>query len=250
MSRVSALRLLVVGGFVVALEVLCRTGIISKLVLIAPSDMAIHLFRILTSRKADADILESLTNVVIAVLLSVIGGFAVGAAIHSFPRLRRAIDPFLASYYALPFFAFYPLFIVLFGLGRGAIVAIGVLFGIVAMIISTLTAFDRIPRVLVRTASVYRMGPIEAALRVKLPSAIPYLFTGFKLAIAYAFIGVIAAEFILSDRGLGYAISYAYNNFENRKMYALMLLIIVIVSVVNGIFRAWELRLARRRGLA
>ena len=54
-----------------------------------------------------------------ALVLSVVGGFAIGAMIHSFPRLRRAIDPFLASYYALPFFAFYPLFIVLFGLGRG-----------------------------------------------------------------------------------------------------------------------------------
>ena len=248
MSRVGFLRLLVVGGFVVALEVLCRTGIISKLVLIAPSEMAMHLVRILTSRKADADILESLTNVVMAVVLSVVGGFAIGAMIHSFPRLRRANDPFLATEYALPFFAFYPLFIVLFGLGRGAIVAIGVLFGVVAMIISTLTAFDRIPRVLVRTASVYRMGPVEAALRVKLPSAVPFLFTGFKLAIAYAFIGVIAAEFIMATSGLGYSISYAFNNFDNGTMYGLMLFVILLVTVVNAFFHAWERRLLRRWG--
>jgi NitT/TauT family transport system permease protein len=168
--------------------------------------------------------------------------------IHSFPRLRRAIDPFLASYYALPFFAFYPLFIVLFGLGRGAIVAIGVLFGVVAMIISTMTAFDRIPRVLVRTASVYRMGPVEAALRVKLPSAIPYLFTGFKLAIAYAFIGVIAAEFIMATSGLGYSISYAFNNFDNGTMYGLMLFVILLVTIVNAFFHAWERRLLKRWG--
>ena len=121
MSRVGFLRFLVVGGFVVAVEVLCRTGIISRLVLIAPSEMVVNLVRILVSRKADADIAESLTNVFIAVILSVIGGFALGSVVHSFPRLRRAIDPFLASYYALPFFAFYPLFIVMFGLGRGAI---------------------------------------------------------------------------------------------------------------------------------
>ncbi|HSN20006.1 MAG TPA: ABC transporter permease subunit, partial [Usitatibacter sp.] len=63
-------------------------------------------------------------------------------------------------------------------------------------------------------------------------------------------IGVIAAEFILSDRGLGYAISYAYNNFNNRTMYALMLLIILVVATVNAVFQGWERRLARRRGLA
>ena len=248
MSRVGFLRLLVVGGFVVALEVLCRTGIISKLVLIAPSEMAMHLVRILTSRKADADILESLTNVVMAVVLSVVGGFAIGAMIHSFPRLRRAIDPFLASYYALPFFAFYPLFIVLFGLGRGAIIAIGFLFGVVAMIIATLNGFDRIPRVLGKTAKVYGMGPVVAALRIKLPSATPYLFTGIKLAIAYSFIGVIAAEFIMAPSGLGYSIAYAFNNFDNRTMYALMLFVIVLVVIVNALFHAYEQRLLRRLG--
>jgi NitT/TauT family transport system permease protein len=67
----------------------------------------------------------------------------------------------------LPFFAFYPLFIVLFGLGRGAIVAIGFLFGVVAMIIATLNGFDRIPRVLLRTAAVHHMSPTATALRIK-----------------------------------------------------------------------------------
>lgn len=248
MSRVGFLRLLVVGGFILAIEVLCRTGAISPRVLIAPSDMAVRLYRLLLSGKANADIIETLGNVAISVVLSVSGGFAIGAGIHALPRLRRAIDPFLASYYALPFFAFYPLFIVLFGLGRGAVVAIGFLFGVVAMVIATLNGFDRIPRVLVRTAAVYHMGPVEAALRIRLPSAVPYLFTGVKLAIAYCFIGVIAAEFIMASSGLGYAIAYAFNNFDNGTMYALMFFIIVLVTIINGLFYTYERRLMRRWG--
>ena len=59
---------------------------------------------------------------------------------------------------------------------------------------------------------------------VHLPAAAPHLFTGVRLAVAYAFIGVIASEFILSGEGLGYAIAYSYNNFDNRTMYGLMLL--------------------------
>jgi NitT/TauT family transport system permease protein len=178
----------------------------------------------------------------------VTGGFTIGALIHAFPRVRAAIDPFLASYYALPFFAFYPLFIVLFGLGRGAIVAIGFLFGVVAMIIATLNGFDRIPRVLLRTAAVHHLSPAATALLIKLPSAVPYLFTGIKLAIAYCFIGVIAAEFIMASSGLGYAISYAFNNFDNGTMYALMLFVIVLVTIVNALFYSYERRLLRRWG--
>ena len=237
MSRVGLIRLLVVGGFIAALELLCRTGAISPRVLLAPSDMALRLAKLLASGKATADIVETLGNVAISLVLSVTGGFAIGALIHGFPRLRAAIDPFLASYYALPFFAFYPLFIVLFGLGRGAIVAIG-----------TLNGFDRIPRVLLRTAKVHHMGPAATALLIKLPSAVPYLFTGIKLAIAYCFIGVIAAEFIMASSGLGYAISYAFNNFDNGTMYALMLFVIVLVTIVNALFYSYERRLLRRWG--
>ncbi len=248
MSRVGLYRLLVVGGFVVLLEVLCRAGLISPRVLIAPSEMALRLGQLLAAGKFNQDIAQTLGNVALAFVTSVCGGFVLGAVIHAFPRLRRALDPFLASYYALPFFAFYPLFIVLFGLGRGAIVAIGFLFGVVAMIIATLNGFDRIPRALIKTAQVYRMGPVAAALRIKLPSALPYLFTGIKLAIAYAFIGVIAAEFIMAPSGLGYAIAYAFNNFDNRTMYALMLFVIVLVTIVNALFHAYEQRLLRRLG--
>jgi NitT/TauT family transport system permease protein len=248
MSRVGILRFVVVGGFVLALELLCRFGVISPRILIAPSEMATKLVQLLASGKANEDIAQTLGNVALSFVFSVIGGFVIGAIIHSFPRLRRAIDPFLASYYALPFFAFYPLFIVLFGLGRGSIVAIGFLFGVVAMIIATLNGFDRIPRVLEKTARVYGMGPVAAALRIKLPSAIPYLFTGIKLAIAYSFIGVIAAEFIMAPSGLGYSIAYAFNNFDNRTMYALMLFVIVLVTVVNALFYGYEQRLLRRLG--
>ena len=52
-----------------------------------------------------------------------------------------------------------------------------------------------------------------------MPAALPRLFTGFKLALSYALIGVIAGEFILSGTGLGYAISFAYQSFDNRAMY-------------------------------
>jgi NitT/TauT family transport system permease protein len=70
-----------------------------------------------------------------------------------------------------------------------------------------------------------------------------------KLAVAYAFIGVIASEFILSGAGIGYAIAYAYNNFNNQTMYALMLLVVIIVTAVNGGLNAVDRRLqARLRG--
>jgi len=90
------------------------------------------------------------------------------------------------------------------------------------------------------------MREFDAALRMKLPAAAPHLFTGVKLCVAYSFIGVIASEFILAPSGLGHAIAYAYNDFDNRTMYALMLFLMVVVIALNMLLHGWEQRLLKR----
>ena len=176
----------------------------------------------------------------LAATLAVVGGFGLGYGLFRLPRLRRALDPLLASYYAVPTFIFYPLFIVLFGLNRLPLVAIGFVFAVVAMAINTLTGFERVPTVLRRTARALRLSEPATLVQVTMPACAPYLLTGAKLVIAYSFIGVIAGEFVLSGAGIGHEIAFAYNNFDNPTMYGLMLLLIGFVSALNMLLFAWE----------
>jgi NitT/TauT family transport system permease protein len=250
MSRVTLVRLAVIAGFVALVEALCRSGVINPLTLLPPSAMAAHLFELLTSGEINEAMANTFSNVAIAFVLSVVAGFAVGVVIHAVPRLRRVCDPLLASYYSVPVFVFYPLLVSLLGLNRWPLVAIGFMFGVTAMVIATLNGLDRVPRVLLKLARVHRMSRGAEVLRIVLPAAAPNLFTGAKLALAYAFIGVIAGEFILSGGGLGYAIAYAYDAFDNRTMYALMLFVLIVVTAVNAALYVWEQRLLRRRGRA
>jgi NitT/TauT family transport system permease protein len=247
MTYEGRIRLGVIAGFVALIETLCRLEIIPATVMIAPSEMAGALAAILASGQFNGDIASSTGNVAAAAVISVVLGFLAGLVIHAWPALRGAVEPLLASYYAIPTFMFYPVFIIVFGVGNRAIIAIAVLLAVVAMITATLNGLDRIPQVLRKTARIYRMSRLSRALLIDLPAAAPYLFTGVKLAVAYAFIGVIASEFILSGSGLGYAIAYAYNNFENREMYALMLLILIMATLVNGALDAVDKRLRARR---
>jgi NitT/TauT family transport system permease protein len=246
-KRENSVRLVVVAGLVLALELLCRTGVIPMGVMIAPSQMLVHLGEILGSGKFNADIRASLINIAVASLAAVVAGFLIGLLIHSLPLLRHAIEPLLASYYAVPTFIFYPVFIVMLGVGPLPIIAIGVLLAVVTMITATLSGLDRIPKVMRKSAQMFRMPRWRSALFIELPAALPYLFTGVKLAVAYAFIGVIASEFILSGVGIGYAIAYAYNNFESQDMYALMLLVLLLVTGVNMVLNAFDRRFQARR---
>jgi NitT/TauT family transport system permease protein len=243
----SVVRAAVVFGFIALIEVLCRTGVIPASVLLPPSAMATHAVELLQSHKFDHDIAISFFEIVTASILSVVLGFALGLGIHAVPRLRRAVESFLASYYAVPTFIFYPVFIVLLGVGTLPIIAIAVLLAVVTMITATLNGLDRIPHALHKSGLVMKLSPWQSALRIKLPAALPYLFTGVKLSVAYAFIGVIASEFILSGAGVGYAIGYAYNNFQNDDMYSLMLLILVTVTLVNAALNHIDRRFQSRR---
>lgn len=243
---VPLLRALLVAALLGLLELACRLQWIAPTSVIPPTAMARALWAMLRAG-TEADNLAATTGrVAAAAAISAALGLATGFALHARPRLRAAIEPVLASWYAIPTVMFYPVLIVLFGVGAASIVAIAVLLAAVAMVSATLSGLDRVPPVLLRTARTLGMGPASTALRVRLPSAAPYLFTGLKLVVSYAFIGVIASEFILSGSGLGYAIANAYNNFDNPTMYGLMLLIVLLVTAVNALLQAADDRLRAR----
>lgn len=253
MTRAAAVvctRVAVIAGCVLALELACRTGMIDKLTLIPPSAMAGAMLELLASGEISGDIAHTFLTVAIAFVAAVLVGFSGGAILHGVPRVRRAIDPLLASYYAVPIFVFYPLLVAVFGLNALPLIAIGFLAAVPAMLLGTLLGLDRVPRVLRKAARVHRLGRVATVLRVVLPAALPNLFGGIKLALAYWFIGVIAGEFILSSGGLGYGIAYAYESFENRAMYGRMLFVLLVAIITNGVLYAWETRLNRRRGRA
>ncbi len=250
MSKIASLRLAVIVIAVGLLEAACRAGLIDHRVVIPPSEMASALVHILITGQANHQIVRTFGIVIIAVAIAVVLGFALGVIVHALPRVRQALDPLFATYYAVPIFIFYPVMIAIFGLSAVPIILIGVLNAIVAMIIATLNGLDRVPRVLTKVGRVHRMGTVSTALLLKLPAAAPYLFTGVKLAVSYGFIAVIASEFIMAPAGLGRVISDAYSDFNNPHMYGLMLLLVIVATVVNMVLHVFDQRWAERRGIA
>ena len=250
MSRVALYQASVVVGFVLLLEVLCLTGVIDKITMPAPHIIARDFFNLMVvKRTLYPEIGASLLNVLIAFTAAFVIGLVTGVILHHFRKVRDILDPLFATYYAIPVFAFYPLFVVIFGLGNGPQILIGYMLGVVAVIVTTLNGLDRVPRVLKKTAQISRLTPLQTATRVTLPFSMPYMLTAAKLALAYAFIGVIGSEFIMAHSGMGYEIGFAYTNFDNATMYPLIVLILLLSIIVNGLLSRWEKVLLARRGI-
>lgn len=238
--------LALVFGLLVVLELCVRTGVVSRHIIPPPTRIVSRLIEMIGDGSLWPPLVQSGRVFLIALIGSVVLGFLCGLLLHTVPRLRAAVAPVLTSYFAVPIFVFYPVFIVLFGLGDLALVLVAGIFGMMAFISATLNGLDRLPRVFGRSAQVMGLGRVARLWHVTLPSLAPHLMVGGKIAVTYALIGVIGGEFILATEGLGYRIAFAYNNFETERMYALMTVIILIAVGLNGALQRAEVRMREK----
>lgn len=239
------IRLILISGFLLLLELACQLGWVQSQVMVPPTVMVSSLWKLLHSDAMVADIAITFGEAFQALVIAVVLGMVLGWLMHRWSRLSDVLYPVLSSWYSIPVFALYPMLIAFMGLNQRPVIAIGVLMAFSAMALNTQHGLQSIPTVLNKSARIMGVRHFSFLLHVQLPAILPSLMTGFKMAATYAFIGVIMAEFILSPRGLGHAISFAYNDFDTRSMYALMLLIIIVSTLVQ-----WVLIQIERRVLA
>jgi NitT/TauT family transport system permease protein len=239
------IRLILIASCLLLLELVCQMGWVQSQVMVAPTVMVHTLWKLLHSDAMVADIAITFSEAFQALVIAVMLGMVLGWLMHRWSRLSEVLYPVLSAWYSIPVFALYPMLIAFMGLNQRPVIAIGVLMAFSAMALNMLHGLQVIPTVLNKSARVMGVRHFSFLLRLQLPAIFPFLMTGFKMAATYAFIGVIMAEFILSPRGLGHAISFAYNDFDTRSMYALMLLIIIVSTSVQ-----WVLIQIERRVLA
>lgn len=233
LSRAGRVRLAIIVAAVVALELACRGGLIKHITMVPPSVMVEAAIGVLFDPVMRASIMVTLEEVLIAVSLAIVIGMACGLWLFAVPWLRKLADPVLGAWYAVPIFVFYPVMIVLFGIGEKPIIAIAVVFAVAAMILCTIAALDRIPVALFKTADVLRLTLRQRVAFVLLPAALPHLIVGLRLVTAYALIATIAGEFILSSVGIGHEIAFSYDNFMTARMYGLILIVIIAAVGLN-----------------
>jgi len=218
---------------IATLELICRLGWVRPTTLVPPTVMILALGQALADPDTQNDFLVTLGSVAITAVLSTVLGIAAGIVLHAMPRWRRAVEPFIASYYALPLFALYPVLVVVLGVGIRPIIATGVLYAMMSVVMGTIAGLDRIPAVFRKCARVHRLDPLATAWRVLVPACAPDIAGAIALSISYAFVAVIASEFLLASHGIGHAIADAYGMFQTARMYGLMLGLGVCVAAIN-----------------
>jgi NitT/TauT family transport system permease protein len=141
---------------------------------------------------------------------------------------------------------FFPMITLFFGIGVSSEVAFGVLHGIIPIILFTMSAVRNVKPVYLKTGRVMGLSTAQTLLTIALPSAVPEIFTGLRIGIAGALIGVILCEMFGSSKGIGFRLMNAMANNVVDDISAITLLLIVVAAVLSGILMAIDEKLHRR----
>jgi NitT/TauT family transport system permease protein len=174
-------------------------------------------------------------------------GIAIGLLLGFLPRLHRVLSPYISGLYALPKIALAPLFIILLGIGvtsKVALVAITVFF---LLLTNTVDGVRDVDRDLVRLLNLMGATRLEIIRKVLVPAALPWIFTGMRISVRYAFTNTLLAELIAANRGLGFLIEYNSGNFNATGSYAAILVLVLFSVALTELLMRLE-RLMSRRG--
>jgi sulfonate transport system permease protein len=171
---------------------------------------------------------ESLLVLFYASILAVIVGVFLGVAMGRFSIVDWATDIYISALYSMPMVAMVPLIVLWFGFKVPAKVIIVFLFMVFPILLNTYQGVKDVDRNLQEVARSFCSTEGQLWRHLIIPSAIPFIVVGVRLAIGRGLVGMIVAEFYTSVTGLGYMIVRYANAFETDKLFVPIVVVMVL----------------------
>jgi ABC-type nitrate/sulfonate/bicarbonate transport system permease component len=212
----------------------------------------------LTTQRAAlwANTLVTLWETLIGFGAALATGIAFGIAIDLSPWLRRALYPLLVASQAIPLIALAPLLLLWFGIGmtsKAIVVTLMCFFPIVVALADGLRGAD--PE-LIKLFRSFGAGTLRVFWSARLPGALPALFSGIRIAIAYSVIGAVIAEYVGAQAGLGYYMTLKMHSFSTVGVLAtfavtalLSFALFAVVALVERLALPWYYTQGRAGGV-
>lgn len=208
---------LTVAGFLLLWEIAARVFSLPSYILPAPSEILAEL----ANRRAQyaSAALYTLQPMLIGFAAAVVVGVALALIVAFSKTMETTVYPLLIFFQIVPKIAVAPLFIIWFGFGLVPKVLLVFLLSFFPVVVSAITAFRSVDPDILDLARSTGAGRWRTFVKVQIPHALPTLFTGFKVAAALSATAAVVAEFVASDRGLGYLLLEANGNLNTSMAF-------------------------------
>lgn len=171
-------------------------------------------------------------------------GMLIAATMAEFPVVEEVLMPYVVAFQSLPKVAIAPIIIIWFGYGICSKMAVGAMLAIFPMIVNPLQGLTSIEPDRLELLYALRASRWTVFWQIKLPSALPLIFTGMELSIVYALLATIVAEFLGAQSGIGVMITQLQAVSDTAGIFAALCLLSLVGWLLNA-----AVKMVRRRVL-
>jgi NitT/TauT family transport system permease protein len=233
-----ALLALVLGAW----EWLPRAGAVNPRLLPPLSDVLAMLAQLLGRPQVHEAISVTAAEVVVAFLIAVPLGAAIGVLIAESDYLGEVFRPILFYVFSIPKSIFLPMFILVFGIGFGQKVAYAAFSTTFVVIMSAAAAIESVRADHLLVARSFGATRSQILWRVYVPSMLPVLLEALRISMIFNLTGVMIAEMYASRTGIGHLIANWGENFQMRQLFAGVILVALVAVLFNETVRHLESR--------
>jgi NitT/TauT family transport system permease protein len=208
-----------------------------------PSLIAGSFYEMVMSGELFRELLVSAVPFAYGFSAAVVVGVTLGIVMGWRTRVGYALDPMMTVFYASPLVALAPLVIVFFGVGVSGKAIIIFLLSVFPFIFNAQAGVKAVDRLLVNVVRSLGGNEKDLYLKVIVPSVLPYIVAGARIAIGRGLIGILVAEFFAASEGIGYSIARYGDLFALDKMFACIVAIMIIAVIMTEGIR-WAERAA------
>lgn len=236
------------AGLLVMIEYCVKKGIISELYLAAPTTIVNNLIDYFSGMKIYRSIQVTYLEFLGGFLFSIAAGILLGVLMATVSFLNRYLKPFMSAIMAIPKVSLVPLFTIWFGLGYTGKLVFVIISCFFPILFNTISGVQQVSENHLKVARVFEANKLQVVIKVLLPSAMPTIFAGIRVAAAAGLMGALFSEMMGSKEGLGNLMTMVSQLFNTGKLFALIIitttLSIITISIIElierKIFLKWK----------
>ena len=236
--------LLLCVSVIAACQALVSAGIVSKFVLPLPSSIPPELIGLIDTGVLGDNVLTTVWEAFCGFAIATGLGLTLGALIAEFRVVERIVYPYLIALQTMPKIALAPVLLVWFGFGLGSKIAVAAVISLFPILVNTIAGLKGCDQGRLDVLRALGAGKWDRFRLVKLPNALPFVFSGLSTAVMFALTGALVGEFVGSTHGLGYLIIQANSQMNIPQVFAVLLVLCAIGTTAFGL-----MQLLRRRFL-
>ena len=247
-GRISFIPPVLMGALILAvvfvlLELAVRSDLVSRLIIALPSDVLMRFGVAETRDELLSGFVLTFGVTAFALLLELLVALPLGVFLYMRRDFGMAYAGWLMGIFAAPTFLLYPLFMVLFGRNMTTLIVMGFLSGVIPIIIQVEQGLLAVSKTFVNVGTSFGASRWQIVTKIMIPAAAPSIFTGFRLALIYTLINIVAIEYLVDVGGLGRIVADKYGRFDIVGTYTAIIAVMAVSALLNGSIGAAERRI-------